>query len=193
MNGEIKQTQQEKERPNYQTSSAPTMKAAVRAAPRAHGRVTRNNTPGILPTTEGEQRRPGPSTGESPLATSEGGRPGPSTGKGPLATSEGDRKRRKKEETDWTLTKAEQERVNEFKWKRARSSKGGRLTQTAQQTTEGGHKRARDELATNVYHILADKADKLMEVYEPTGMAFSCGTYKWSRARVKNKSIKSKA
>ena len=76
--------------------------------------MTRNNTPGILPTTEGEQRQPGPSTG-----------------KGPLTTSEGDRKRRKKEETDWTLTKAEQERINEFKWKRARSSKGGRLTQTA--------------------------------------------------------------
>ena len=36
LNGESKQTQQEKERPNYQTSSAPTMKAAVRAAPRAH-------------------------------------------------------------------------------------------------------------------------------------------------------------
>ena len=36
LNGEIKQTQQEKKRPNYQTSSAPTMKAAVRAAPRAH-------------------------------------------------------------------------------------------------------------------------------------------------------------
>ena len=110
--------------------------------------MTRNNTPGILPTTEGEQRKPGPSTGKSPLAT-----------------SEGDRKRRKKEETDWTLTKAEQERVNEFKWKRAHSSKGGRLAQTAQQTTEGGHKRARDELATNVYHILADKADEPMEVY----------------------------
>ena len=66
------------------------MKAAIRAAPRAYSRVTRNNTLGILPTTEGEQRKPGPSTG-----------------KGPLATSEGDRKRRKKEETDWTLTKAE--------------------------------------------------------------------------------------
>ena len=73
--------------------------------------MTRNNTPGILPTTEGEQRRPRPSTGESPLAT-----------------SEGDRKRRKKEESEWKLTKAEQERVNEFKWKRARSSKKGRLT-----------------------------------------------------------------
>ena len=92
--------------------------------------MTRNNTPGILPTTEGEQRRPEPNTGE-----------------GPLATSEGDRKRRKKEETDWTLTKVEQERVNEFKWKRARSSKGGSLTRTAQQMTEGGHKRTRDELA----------------------------------------------
>ena len=83
LKGDNKQLQKEKERPTYQTSSAPTMKAAVRAAPRAHSRVTRNNTPGILPTTEGEQRRPRPSTGE-----------------GPLATSEGDRKRRKKEESE---------------------------------------------------------------------------------------------
>ena len=40
-------------------------------------------------------------------------------------------------------------------------------------------------MATNVYHILADEADEPMEVYEPTGMAFSWGTDKWNRARVK--------
>ena len=34
-------------------SSAPTSKTAVRAAPRVHGRITRNNTPGIIPTSEG--------------------------------------------------------------------------------------------------------------------------------------------
>ena len=62
LKGDSKPLQQEKKRPTYQTSSTPTMKAAVRAAPRAHSRVTRNNTPGTLPTTEGEQRRPRPIT-----------------------------------------------------------------------------------------------------------------------------------
>ena len=39
------------------SSSAPTSKAAVRTAPRVHGRVTRNNTPGIIPTSEGGGKR----------------------------------------------------------------------------------------------------------------------------------------
>ena len=39
------------------SSSAPTSKAAVRAAPRAHGRRTRNNTPGMIPTSEGGGKR----------------------------------------------------------------------------------------------------------------------------------------
>ena len=70
--------------------------------------MTRNNKPGILPTREGEQRRPRPSTG-----------------KAPAATSEGEKKRRREEEIDWTLTKAEQEQINEDVWTRV---KGGRLT-----------------------------------------------------------------
>ena len=145
------------------------MKAAVRAAPRSHSRVTQNNTPGILPTTEGEQRRPRPSTGE-----------------GLSATSEGDRKRRKKEDSELKLTKAEQERVNEFRWTRARSSKGGRLTRTAQQATEGGHKRARDELAANVYHILADEEDEQLEVFKPSMRLFAGHTDYLNRTRVES-------
>ena len=35
------------------TSTTPTTKAAVRKTPRVHGRLTHNNTPGILPTFEG--------------------------------------------------------------------------------------------------------------------------------------------
>ena len=33
-----------------QTSSTPTTKANLRTTPRVHARVTRNNTPGIIPT-----------------------------------------------------------------------------------------------------------------------------------------------
>ena len=72
LNLDIKQLQQEKERPTYQTSSTPTMKAAVQAAPRAHSRVTGNDKPGILPTTEGEKRQPKSNTDKSPIATSGG-------------------------------------------------------------------------------------------------------------------------
>ena len=117
LNLDIKQPQEAAERPTHQTSSAPTSKAAVRAAPRAHNRVTRNNTPGLLPTTEGERARQRPSTG-----------------KAPAATSEGEKKRSREEEVDWTLTKAEKERINEDVWKRVQ---GGRLTRASQQATEG--------------------------------------------------------
>ena len=54
--------------------------------------MTRNNTPGLLLTTEGEQTRPRPSTV-----------------KAPKATSEGEKKRSREEEIDWTLTEAEKE------------------------------------------------------------------------------------
>ena len=131
--------------------------------------MTRNNTPGMLLTTEGEQRRPRPSTG-----------------KDLLTTSESDRKRRKKEDSELKLTKAEQERVNEFRWTRARSSKGGRLTRTAPQTTEGGHKGARDELAANVYHILADKAYEPLEVFKPSMGLFAGHTDYLNQRRVEN-------
>ena len=175
LKGDSKQLQQEKERPTYQTSSTPTMKAAVRAAPRAHSRVTRNNKPGILPTTEGENKQSGSNADERPIAT-----------------SEGERKRRKKEVSDWKLTKAEEERINEFKWKRASSSKGGRLTRTAQQTTEGGQKRARDELATNVYHILSDEEDEPLEVFKPSTGLFAGHTDYLNQKRVEkiNKGIR---
>ena len=70
--------------------------------------MTRNNTPGMLPTTEGARKRARPSTGENPVATSEGGQ-----------------EQHEKEEVDWTLTEAEKERINEDVWIRV---KGGRLT-----------------------------------------------------------------
>ena len=35
------------------TSATPTTKAAIRETPRVHGKLTCNNTPGILPTFEG--------------------------------------------------------------------------------------------------------------------------------------------
>ena len=39
------------------SSSEPTSKEAVPTAPRVHGRVTCNNTPGIIPTSEGEGKK----------------------------------------------------------------------------------------------------------------------------------------
>ena len=39
------------------SSSTPTSKEAVRTTPRVHGRVTRNNTPGMIPTSEGGGER----------------------------------------------------------------------------------------------------------------------------------------
>ena len=39
------------------SSSTPTSKEAVRKAPRVHSRVTRNNTPGMIPTSEGGGKR----------------------------------------------------------------------------------------------------------------------------------------
>ena len=47
------------------TSATPTTKAAIRETPRVHGRLTPNNTPGILPTFEGGKQ-------QELLATSEG-------------------------------------------------------------------------------------------------------------------------
>jgi len=63
-----------------QTSSNPTEPAQLRSTPRVHSRVTRNNTPGILPT-------PPPLTSkEVPPAGSEGG---PANSEGEPADSEG--------------------------------------------------------------------------------------------------------
>ena len=39
------------------SSSTPTSKESIRTAPRVHGRVTRNNTPGMIPTSEGGGKR----------------------------------------------------------------------------------------------------------------------------------------
>ena len=39
------------------TSATPTTRAAIRETPRVHGRPTRNNTPGILPTFEGGKQK----------------------------------------------------------------------------------------------------------------------------------------
>ena len=39
------------------SSSTPTSKESIRTAPRVHSRVTRNNTPGMIPTSEGGGKR----------------------------------------------------------------------------------------------------------------------------------------
>ena len=97
-NVDLEKEEQQYMRENF-SSSAPTSKKAVRAAPRVHGRVTRNNKPGIIPTSEG------------------GG------------------KRRRTEDNDWSLTKAEQERINEYKWNQVPTYEGGR------KSLERGHLR----------------------------------------------------
>ena len=60
------------------------------------------------------------------------------------------------------------------------------MTRTAQQTTEGGHKRARDELAANMYHILADEADEPLEVFEPSIGLFAGHTDYLNRKRIES-------
>ena len=55
-NVDLEKVEQQYMRENF-SSSAPTSKAAVRTAPRVHGRVTRNNKPGIIPTSEGGGKR----------------------------------------------------------------------------------------------------------------------------------------
>ena len=58
------------------------------------------------------------------------------------------------------------------------------MTRTAQQTTEGGRKRVRNELAANVYQILADEADEPMEVFKPSIGLFAGREDYWNRMRV---------
>ena len=55
-NVDLEKEEQQYMRENF-SSSAPTSKTAVRAAPRVHGRVTRNNKPGIIPTSKGGGKR----------------------------------------------------------------------------------------------------------------------------------------
>ena len=55
-NIDLEEAEQKYEHEHF-LSSAPTSKAAVRTAPRVHGRRTRNNTPGIIPTSEGGGKR----------------------------------------------------------------------------------------------------------------------------------------
>ena len=55
-NIDLEKAEQQYMRENF-SSSAPTSKAAVRAAPRVHGRVIRNNMPGIIPTSKGGGKR----------------------------------------------------------------------------------------------------------------------------------------
>ena len=85
---DLEKAEEEYVRQNF-SSSAPTSKAAVRMVPRVHGRVTCNNTPGIIPTSKG------------------GG------------------KRGQAEEIDWSLTEAEQERVNEYNWSQVLTYESG--------------------------------------------------------------------
>ena len=64
-----------KQQNSAQTLSAPTTQSNIQATPRVHTRVTRNNTPGIIPTqqptplenTEGRKESP------PPISNSEGG------------------------------------------------------------------------------------------------------------------------
>ena len=93
-----------------------------------HGRVTRNNTSGIIPTSEG------------------GG------------------KKRRAEDIDWTLTKAEQERVNEYKWSQVPTYEGDRGSKRVA-TSEGGNKAKQEEPEKNFYDCLSeeDEPDEEME------------------------------
>ena len=124
-NIDLDKKEQKYVRKNF-SSSAPTSKTAVRAALRVHGRKTRNNTPGIIPTSEG------------------GG------------------KRSRAEDVDWNLTKAEQERTNEFKWSRVPTYEGGRESKRVA-TSEGGKKSEPPEQEENFYDCL-DEQD--MDMYD---------------------------
>ena len=97
-----------------------------------HGRVTRNNTPGLIP------------------------------------TSEGAGKRSRAEESDWILTDAEQEQVNEYNWSRVPTYEGGRRSKRLA-TSEGGAKHEPPEEDINMYDCFSDddKEDEEMEP-EPT-------------------------
>ena len=85
-----------------------------------HGRRTRNNTPGII------------------------------------LTSEGGGKRSQAEDVDWSLTKAEQERTNEFKWSRVPTYEGGRESKRVA-TSEGGKKNEPPEQEENFYDCLREE------------------------------------
>ena len=120
------------------SSSTPTSKEAVRTAPRVHGRVTRNNTPGMIPTSEG------------------GG------------------KRGRAEDIDWNLTKAEQERVNEYEWRRVPTYEGDSRNDGVA-TSEGGKEHQPAKKEDNFYDCLSedDEEDEEMEP-EPIPTAGNC-------------------
>ena len=124
----LEEAEQEYVRRHF-SSSAPTSKTAVRMAPRVHGRVTRNNTPGMIPTSEG------------------GG------------------KRGRAEEIDWSLTKAEQERVNEYNWSQVPTYEGGRSCKRLA-TSKGGNKHEPPEQDENMYDCL-DEEDEEVEERKP--------------------------
>lgn len=52
----LKETEKEYVQQHF-SSSTPTSKEAIQIAPRVHGRVTRNNTPGMTPTSKGGGKR----------------------------------------------------------------------------------------------------------------------------------------
>ena len=62
-------TKTQTQEPKQQSSTNPTATAAIRAAPRTHAKVTRANTPGILPIS---QQLPTPTSEGDRLALSEG-------------------------------------------------------------------------------------------------------------------------
>ena len=62
-------TKTQTQEPKQQSLTNPTATAAIRAAPRTHSKVTRANTPGILPIS---QRLPTPTAEGGRLAFSEG-------------------------------------------------------------------------------------------------------------------------
>ena len=105
----------------------------MRTAPRVHGRVTRNNKPGIIPTSEG------------------GG------------------KRRRAEDSDWRLTKDEQERINEYKWRQVPTYEGGRKSKRVA-TSEGGAKQEQTDQEENFYDCL----DEMIEETEQDENMYDC-------------------
>ena len=72
---------------------------------------------------------------------------------GMIPTSEGGGKRGRAEDIDWSLTKAEQERIDEYKWSRVPTYEGGRKSRRVA-TSEGGAKQEQPEEEENFYDCL---------------------------------------
>ena len=82
-----------------------------------------------------------------------------------IPTSEGGGKRSRAEEIDWTLTEAEQERVNEYKWSQVPTYEGGRKSKRLA-TSKGDAKHEPPEEDINMYDCFSDE-DEEDEELEP--------------------------